>query len=144
MHPAEIIKLTFVGIMITTIVIITLFFKGKWRKIGWLLALVTLTVYCAFYVVRPFWIDTQIDKKVKLIELYLFQRYPDEKWVISTVPYREEGFNHMNPYYINVVFESEPEVTYDYWAENKNNIYQIGYSTNDGLAELKHLEKKNE
>lgn len=103
-----------------------------------------MVAYGIFYIARPFWIDIQIDNKVELVKLYLEQRYPDEKWIVSTVPHREKGFNHMNPYYIGVVFESKPEVTYDYWVESKNIIYQISYSTNDGIAELKHLEKKNE
>ncbi|MCM3620337.1 hypothetical protein M3936_22535 [Sutcliffiella horikoshii] len=41
---------------------------------------------------------------------------------------------------IGVVFESEPEVTYDYWVESKDNIYQISFLTNKRLEELEHVE----
>ncbi|WP_339148659.1 MULTISPECIES: hypothetical protein [unclassified Sutcliffiella] len=140
MHPTEIIELMFVGVIIVSILIITIFLKGRWRKTGWLLALVIFIAYCIFFVVRPFWIDSQIDKKVQLLRPYLEECYPDEEWTISTVPHRKDGYKHLNPYYISVVFEDEPEVTYDYWVESKDNIYQISFLTNKRLGELEHLE----
>ena len=140
MHPTEIIELMFVGGIIVSILIVALFQKGRWRKAGWLLALVVLVAYCIFYVARPFWIDAQIDKKVQLLRPYLEEHYPDEEWTISTVPHRKDGFKHRNPYYIGVVFKSEPDVTYDYWVESKDNIYQISFLTNKRLEELEHLE----
>ncbi|MGE6259705.1 hypothetical protein ACQKCU_17740 [Heyndrickxia sporothermodurans] len=143
MHPKEIIELMIVGAVIVSILIIAIFLKGRWRKTGWLLALVIFVAYCIFFVARPFWIDAQIDKKVKLLRPYLEEHYPDEEWTISTVPHRKDGFKHLNPYYIGVVFENEPEATYYYWVESKDNIYQKG-RTNNGLEEFKHLEKRKE
>ncbi|KMJ56668.1 hypothetical protein AB685_20600 [Bacillus sp. LL01] len=140
MHPTEIIELMIVGVVIMLIVIIATFLKGRWRKTGWLLALVILVAYCIFFVARPFWIDGQIDKKVQLLIPYLEEHYPDEEWTIFTVPHHKEGFKHRNPYYIGVVFENEPDVTYDYWVESKDNIYQISFLTNKRLEELDHLE----
>ncbi len=140
MHPTEIIELMFVGGIIVSILIVALFQKGRWRKAGWLVALVVLVAYCIFYVTRPFWIDAQIDKKVQLLRPYLEEHYPDEEWTISTVPHRQDGYKHRNPYYIGVVFESEPDVTYDYWVESKDNIYQISFLTNKMLEELEHVE----
>ncbi|MGD6781956.1 hypothetical protein ACQCU1_20925 [Sutcliffiella horikoshii] len=140
MHPTEIKELMIVGVIIVSILIIAIFLKGKWRKAGWLFALVLLVAYCIFHVVRPFWIDAQIDKKVSLLRPYLEERYPDEEWTISTLPHRKDGFKHRNPYYIGVVFESEPEVTYEYWVESKDNIYQISFLTNKRLEELEHVE----
>ncbi|MCR8644440.1 hypothetical protein NV379_17435 [Paenibacillus sp. N1-5-1-14] len=144
MQPTEIIEIMIFVIVIVINVIILIFLKGNWRKIGLILALTTFVVYCIFLVARPFWIDAQIDKKVELLESYLEEHYPKEEWTISTVPHRKEGFKNVNQYYIGVVFENEPEVTYDYWVESKNNIYQISYSTKNGLKELKHMEKLNE
>lgn len=143
MHPTEIIELMILGIVIVSIVIIAIFLKGRWRKVGWLLTLVIFVAYCIFFVVRPFWIDAQIDKKVKLLRPYLEEHYPDEEWTISTVPHRIDGFKHLNPYFIDVFFESEPEVIYKYWVESKDKINQKGYSTNNELEELKHLEEKD-
>ena len=140
MHPTEIIELMFVGGIIVSTLIVALFLKGRWRKTGWSLALVILVVYSIFFAARPFWIDAQIYKKVQLLRPYLEEHYPDEEWTISTVPHRQDGFKHRNPYYIGVVFESEPEVTYDYWVESKDNIYQISFLTNKRLEELEHVE----
>ncbi|WP_416147983.1 hypothetical protein ACM26V_17265 [Salipaludibacillus sp. HK11] len=141
MHPAEIIELMVVGGVIAATIITTLFLKGKWRKKGWSLALVVLLAYCVFFIARPYWIDAQIEKKVEMLEPYLEQQYPNDEWMITTVPHREDGYKHLNPYNIGVVFENEPEVTYHYWVD-KNNIYQISYSTNKSLDELKYKESK--
>lgn len=142
MHPSAIIELLLVGVVILSIVIMAIILKGRWRKTAWLVAFVIGVSYCIFFVARPFWIDGQIDKKVNLLRPYLEERYSDEEWTVFTVPFRKEGFKHLNPYYIGVHFENEPEVTYYYWVENKDHINQISFTTNNGVAELKHLEKK--
>jgi hypothetical protein len=129
--------------VIASILIISHFLRGKWRKIGWLVSVVVLVAYCLFFVTRPYWIDAQIDHKVKLLRPYLKEHFPDEEWVISTVPHRDDGFKHLNPYIISVVFDSEPEVIYGYRVESKGNIYQVSYTTNKRLGELKHLEERN-
>lgn len=141
MHPTEVIELSIVVIIIAVIIMVSLFLKGKWRKLGWSLALFVLFAYWLFFIVRPYWIDAQIEKKVEMIEPYLKQQYPHDNWEIKTVPHQEDGYKHLNPYYIGVVFENEPEVTYHYWIE-KNNIYQIGYSTNKKLEDLKYIESE--
>ena len=141
MHLTEVIELLVVGLIFAVIIIISFFLKGKGRKLGWSLALVILLAYCVFYIVRPYWVDSKIEKKVELLELYLEQQYPNESWVITTVPHRQEGYKHLNPYYIGVVFETEPEVTYHY-SVDKNNVFQISYSTNKTLDELKYKESE--
>ncbi|MBY6037353.1 hypothetical protein KUV80_11835 [Fictibacillus nanhaiensis] len=142
MHPTEIIEIMTVGGFITIIIITSFFLKGKYRKAGLSLVAITLLSFCVLFIVRPLWIDTQIKKKVNLLTPYLVEHYPKERWTISTVPHREEGFKHLNPYYIGVVFENEPEVTYHYWVKNKNNISQSGVSTKSVLTDLKHKEQK--
>jgi hypothetical protein len=63
------------------------------------------------------------------------------------VPYRQNKDKSMNPYLIRVVFQNEPEVTYYYRVESKDNIYTAvtgepaGYRYNH---QLKHFEKQNE
>lgn len=142
MHPTEIIEIMTVGGFITIIIITSFFLKGKYRKAGLCLAAITLLSFCVFFIVRPLWIDTQIKKKVNLLTPYLEEHYPKERWTISTVPHREEGYKSLNPYYIGVVFESEPEVTYHYWVKNKKNISQGGVSTKSVSTDLKHKEQK--
>lgn len=141
MHPTEVIELIVVGLIIVGVIIMSLLLKGKWRKFGFLLALVALLVYAVFFIARPYWIDAQIEKKVELLESYLDLQYQDEVWTIATVPHRKQGYKHLNPYYIGVIFESEKEVTYHYWVD-ENNIYQIGYSTKKDVDELIYKESE--
>lgn len=139
MHPTEVIELIVVGIIIVGIIIISLLLKGKWRKFGFLLALVVFLVYTAFFIARSYWIDAQIEKKVELLESYLERQYQDEVWTIATVPHRKQGYKHLNPYYIGVIFKNEKEVTYHYWVD-ENDIYQISYSTKKHVDELIYKE----
>ena len=140
MHPTEVIEFMIVGIVIAVIIIISFILKGNWRKFGLVFASVILLGYSVFFIARPYWIDAQIEKKVEMLEPYLEEQYPNEEWMITTVPHREDGYKHLNPYYIGVVFEDEPEVTYHYRVE-KNNVYQISFSTKkESLVELKYKE----
>ena len=140
MHPTEVIEFMVVGGVVAVIIIISFILKGNWRKFGSALALVILLAYCVLFIARPYWIDAQIEKKVEMLEPYLEQQYPTKEWTITTVPHREDGYKHLNPYYIGVIFENEPEVTYHYWVD-KNNI-KIGYSTNKYLDELNYKESE--
>jgi hypothetical protein len=142
MQPSQLLEFLFVGIAIVTIIFISLFLKGKYRIVFKYLALIILIGYSVLFVSRPYWIDYQISKKVELLKPFLEERYPGEEWKISTVPHRKDGFKHMNPYDIGVVFKNEPSTTYHYWIESKNNIYQNAYSTSKDLSELKHKEKR--
>ncbi len=85
------------------------------------------------YFGRPYIIDAKINQKVEKVESYLEQHHPSEEWTIVTVPHREEGYKHLNPYYIGVVFEREPDTIYYYWVENEDDIEQIGHSTKTRL-----------
>ncbi|MFJ8064587.1 hypothetical protein ACIQYS_08145 [Psychrobacillus sp. NPDC096426] len=144
MHPIEIIEFMIVGIVIAAVLTISLFLKGKYRKYGLLLSLVLTVGFGIFYVIRPYWIDAQINKKVEMLNGYLEEHYPNEEWEISTVPHREDGYEHLNPFYISVIFKNEPEVSYQYWVENETSVYQREYSTNKNLNDLKHMENELE
>lgn len=140
MHPTELIEFMVVGVVIAVIIIISFILKGNWRKFGLIFTFVLLLAYCIFFIARLYWIDAQIVRKVEMLEPYLEKQYPNDEWIITTVLHKEEGYKHLNPYYIGVVFEDEPEVTYHYWVE-KNNIYQISFSTKkENLDELKYKE----
>lgn len=141
MHPIELIEFMIVGAIIVTLAIISFFLRGKWQKRGWIVTMGVFLAFSILYVARPYWIDAQIEKKVELLSTYLEQQYPGEEWTISTVPHREDGYESQSPYSIMVVFENEPEVTYSYWVEDKDDINQNSYSTSNGLDdELKHNE----
>src|SRR5690625_3554531 len=142
MYPTEIIEFIIVSIVAVLIIIISFILKGNWRKFGLVFATVVLLAYSVFFIARPYWIDAQIEKKVEMLESYLEQQYPNGEWMITTVPYREDGYKHLNPYYIGVVFEDESEVTYHYWVE-KNNIYQVSFSAKkENFSKLKYKESE--
>ncbi|MET3726847.1 hypothetical protein ABID52_000428 [Fictibacillus halophilus] len=143
MNPKELIEIITVGGALVTIVILSSFLKGKYRKISLSFAIILWLVFSVFFVVRPIWIDAQITKKVELLKPYLEKQYPNERWTITTVPHRKEGFKHLNPYVISVVFENEPAVTYYFWVKNKNNISQKGLSTSKNKHYLKHGDVKS-
>lgn len=141
MHPTELMELMMVGGVLLVILFLSFLLKGKWRKVTLGLALVYLLSYGAFYTVRPYWIDFQIENKVGYLDMYLIDQYPEEKWEIRTVPHREDGYKHLNTYNIEVIFETEPEVKYNYFVDDKENIIQVGYSIpNEFKSDLFHLE----
>ncbi|AZB42153.1 hypothetical protein CEF21_07530 [Bacillus sp. FJAT-42376] len=135
MHPKELIEFIIVGAIIISIAFIANLLKDRWRKTGWLLAFVVFSAYGIFFGARPFWIDAQIDHKMQLLRPYLEEQYPDKDWTISAVPHRKSGYRHLNPYYIGVVFENEPGVTYYYWVESKDTIYQMGRANKEEKTE---------
>lgn len=144
MHPIQIIEFYMVGFLIVTFLIISLLLEGKGRKVCLYLAFVIFVSYCIFYIVRPFWIDSQIEKKVELIKPYLEEQFPGEKWTISTVDHRNYKNKQDNPYTINVTFKSEPDATYSYHVGSKENIYQWGLSStikDKWPSEFKHKKR---
>lgn len=142
MHPTEIMELMIVSAVVFVILVISYLIKGKWKKVGWFFAGLIVVGYCIFYFARPYWIDWQIEQKVVLLEEYLVEQFPDEKWEIKTVPHREEGYKHLNPYYIGVIFERDPDVIYHYWVEDEDDIQQIAYTTDDQrVHELEFFER---
>ena len=142
MHPTELIELMIVGGILLVILFVSFILKGKWRKITLGLAILFLVSFGIFYFVRPYWIDMQIEKKAGYIQLHLEEQYPGESWVYRTVPHREDGYEHMNPYHIGVIFDTEPQVEYKYFARNKDNVIQTGFSSQNELqSDLLHLEE---
>lgn len=143
MHPIELIELMIAGGILLVILSVSFILKGKWRKIIWGLAVVYLISFSSFYMLRPYWIDLQIENKVGYLQMHLEKQYPEETWEFWTVPHREDGYESMNPYYISVIFDNEPEVEYKYFVRNKDDIIQMGYSSQNELpSNLLHLEDK--
>jgi hypothetical protein len=93
--------------------------------------------------IRPYWIDLQIENKVGYLQMHMEEKYPKETWEFWTVPHREDGYESMNPYIIGVIFNNEPEVEYKYFIRNKDDIIQSGYSSqNENPSDLLHLEER--
>ena len=91
MHPTELIELMIVGGVLLVILFVAFLFTGKWRKMIRGLALVFLVAFGIFYVIRPHWIDLQIENKMGYLNMYLKEQYPKETWEFRTVPHRENG-----------------------------------------------------
>ncbi|WP_017754015.1 hypothetical protein [Calidifontibacillus oryziterrae] len=143
MHPIELIELMIASGILLVFLLISFVFKGKWRMVIQRLAIVYVISFISFYVIRPYWIDLQLEKKVGFLQLQLEQQYPEETWEIWTVPHREDGYESMNPYSIGVIFENEPDVQYKYFVRNKDNIIQTGYSIqNEHQRDLLHIERE--
>jgi hypothetical protein len=143
LHPKELIEWLIAGGLLLVIQVASFVMKGKWRRALHGLAVAYLISFSVFYVVRPFWIDLQIENKVGYIQTHLQQKYPNETWVFWTVPHREDGYESMNPYIIGVIFSSEPEVKYKYFVRDKNEVIQTGYSSKNDLQQVfRHLENR--
>jgi hypothetical protein len=143
LHPKEVIELMIAGGILLVILVASFVIKGKWRKILQGVAVVYILSFSVFYVVRPFWIDLQIENKVGYLQTHLEQQYPNEIWEFWSVPHREDGYESMNPYIIGVIFTSEPEVEYKYFVRNKDEVVQTGYSSkNELLRSFSHLEER--
>lgn len=143
MHPVELIELMIVGGILLVVLLVSFIFKGIWRKIIQGFALLFWVSFVLFYFVRPYWIDIQIEKKLGYIQMHLEEQYPRETWEYRTVPHREDGYESSNPYYIGVIFGSEPQVEYKYFARNKSDIIQSGWYTSElqrDQNDLLHLE----
>jgi hypothetical protein len=143
LNPKEVIELTIAGGLLLVILVASFVMKGKRRKILQRVAVVYLLSFSVFYVVRPIWIDLQIENKVGYIQTHLEQKYPNETWEFWTVPHRVDGYKSMNPYIIGVIFSSEPEVEYKYLVRNKNEVVQTGYSSKNDLQRFfRHRESR--
>jgi hypothetical protein len=136
LHPKEVIELMIACGILLVILVTSFVMKGKRRKILQGVAVVYLLSFSVFYVVRPFWIDLQIENKVGYLQTHLEQQYPNETWEFWTVPHRVDGYESMNPYIIGVIFSSEPEVKYKYLVRNKNEVVQTGYSSKNDLQRV--------
>lgn len=140
MHPIEIIELMIVGGIILVILLVSFIWKGKWIKIIQGFAILFLVSFGIFYYVRPYWIDMQIEKKVGYIQIHLEEQYPGETWKYQIVPHREDGYESLNPYYIGVIFDTEPQVEYKYFARNKGDVIQQGWYSSKSRNDLLHEE----
>ena len=140
MHPTEWLELFFVATIVVIMLALSLLRKGVWQTFWRMTAVVCIVCFVIFYIARPYWIDWQIDKKVAALDVYLQQTYPHESWTLQTVPHREDGYEHLNPYYIGVTFASEPHVEYDYFVRGSDVITQMGWSSLEPSSEPQHLE----
>lgn len=78
-------------------------------------------------IIRPFWIDYQVTKKINHLNQYLEEKYPNEEWGINRLEERQ-----YNPYHFIVEFKNEQGWAYSYSLVNESYICQNSWSTLNG------------
>ena len=140
LYPNEVIEIVIAGciILIALAAAMILYWMKKWKS-GFYIAAAILISIAAFFVIRPYWMDYQIDRKTIILEEYLQAAYPDADWTISAVDFRE--YKTINPYYLLVDFSDDSYNTYYYFVDNNGAVEQMGSSSD---ADFLHNQKYGE
>lgn len=141
MHPLEIFEwMTAVAVLIV-LVVISLLLRGKWRHMLQVLIVLYVIGYGVFYLIRPNFVNQQIEQDVVELEAHLELRYPDEAVTIQSIPYGTDGFESMNPYTLFVTFSTEPDAEYTYIVKDEKHILQTSHSSiQENKIDFLHLE----
>lgn len=138
MHPTELIEHLLVVVIVFLIFASSYVFRGKWRQVIRTLAVLCVLAYGVFYAIRPSLIEERVAADVIILEDYLEERYPNEPFTVTTIPFRAEGFESKNPYTIYVTFSSEPDTDYFYRVTDEGKVGVTGFTSKQN-AELKFL-----
>lgn len=142
MHPTELIEYLLVAVVVFLIFATSYVFHGKWRTMIRLLAVLCILTYAVFYAIRPSLIESRLAADVVILEDELEERYPNETFTVTTIPFRTEGYESTNPYTIYVTFSSEPDAEYYYQVTDEGEVEQRGFSsTIEGKIDFQHLGK---
>lgn len=125
------------GVFVCILFLIGLFLPNKIRKLGFIIAASISFILLVSFVVRPYWVDYQVSKKMEQLNQYLEKKYPNEQWEIT----RQIGRQY-NPYHLNVEFENENGWFYTYSMVDINTICQKSWAPPEGKfpGEGKHYE----
>lgn len=129
MHPTTIIELTLLLGPIIGFGLIALLLPLKFRKIVWIVSCMAFIIVLIFYGVRPFIVEFQTNQAKVELENHFLEKYNKDSWSITDTDQHEL----QTVVYLHVIFESEPEVVYEYAVENTN-IDQVGMWTISGLT----------
>ena len=141
MHPITVIEITASIIFVIVIFIIAFLLPKKARKLSLIIVSLFTVLFLLFFVVRPYWVDSQVSKKMEQLNQYLGETYPNQEWTIS----RQEERRQYNPYHLEVEFENEKGWTYTYSAVNEKSICQNAWTPPEGKFpdEGAHFESKH-
>jgi len=137
-HSITIIEILLaIGLFILSTFLSYIVFKKNRKTIFKFVGLLII-VEVLFFIVRPYYINYRVSFKTEQLNAYLNEKYPNEKWKISSNRGRE-----YNPYHLNVTFQNEESWTYIYYVRDENTITQNGYIVPDGQSKIegKHIEK---
>lgn len=127
MHPITIFEIAASTVFVMIMFVIALLLPKKVRKLSLCMSCSLTVLLLLLFVIRPYWIDYQVSNKTKQLNLYLEERYPNQKWEIS----RQVGRQY-NPYHLNVNFINEKGWTYTYSVVNEKNIFQSSWMPPEG------------
>lgn len=129
------------GLIVLSIVVFGFVKTGKKRMLALMTAGVLCLMFGSFLMSQPDEEDikARIQENVAAVKPYLAKEFPGEKWTISTVPFQKEGYHHVNPYFITVVFQNEPDAKYEYSLNEQGNVELQGFSSTNDMSEFKHL-----
>ncbi|MGO4696994.1 hypothetical protein AB4Z50_22170 [Paenibacillus sp. 2TAB26] len=127
MHPITIFEIAASIVFVMIMFVIALLLPKKVRKLSLCMSCSLTVLLLLLFVIRPYWIDYQVSNKTKQLNLYLEERYPNQKWEIS----RQVGRQY-NPYHLNVNFINEKGWTYTYSVVNEKNIFQSSWMPPEG------------
>lgn len=144
MGPHELIEWMMLSAIVLPIILIGLRLKSRGRMLMFSLAGIICIAYGVLLSIHPYFIDQKIAYNAKQVESYLEETYPNERFELTTVPYWKEGYKHLNPYKIEVVFANEADAIYIYSVNDNGTVELNGFpSTPEPLDErldgLKHM-----
>lgn len=143
MGPHELIEWIMLSVIVLPIVLLGIKLKSRGRAMMFTLAGLICVAYGVYLIVHPYFVDQKVAYNAKQVESYLEKTYPDERFTLTTVPYWKEGYKHLNPYKIDVVFANEADATYTYSVEDNGTVELSGFPStpDDRLDGFKHLEE---
>lgn len=143
MGPHELIEWIMLSVIVLPIVLLGIKLKSRGRAMMFTLAGLICVAYGVYLIVHPYFVDQKVSYNAKQVELHLEKTYPDERFTLTTVPYWKEGYKHLNPYTIDVVFANEADATYTYSVEDNGTVELSGFPStpDDRLDGFKHLEE---
>jgi hypothetical protein len=107
-----------------------------------IMALCILSMCCSTFSGQP---ESEESVKLKVVAYLLSEGYKEEGFNVDVKYYKMGEGKYGGPYAINVIFEDEPNVTYNYkynYKSESNVITQIGISPMKGKDDknFKHSE----
>ena len=140
MHPSELLTYSFAVIPLTMLLSLAILLREKWKNIIFIVAGVYALACIIFFLAQPYYVDHRIADNVELLDAYLEEKYPGETWTFWTVPHREDGYESMNPYMIEVTFDTESTVHYGFLV-TREEIKPVSYRFDGNeMKNLKHWE----
>jgi ABC-type uncharacterized transport system permease subunit len=114
MNPVTLIELTLLFGTTIGLYLLAFLLPKKGRKFVWGIAGLLLIIGITFYSTRPFIIQHRTNEAIDELNKHFTEIYPDDAWRITD----KDVFKIRPIVYLNVIFESEPTVVYEYGVKN--------------------------